>query len=150
LGAGASGGACAKLGVGYSTVAAKEDHVAMTELQPPRFIRSVEPKPGYRLAIAWERGPQTTVDMTDLIQKGGVFEALRNEKVFMQVHLSENRRKIEWPEPRDEDGEPIIDIDAESLFYIATEQRSNQLFNRLITTMRSIDRTKKSLDKSTD
>ncbi len=120
----------------------------MTEA--PRFIRSVEAKPGYKLSIAWERGPQTTVDMTDMIQKGGVFEALRNEKVFQQVRLSETRRKVEWPEPRDEDGDPLIDIDAESLFYIANGQRSNQFFNRLVTTIRSLERTKKSLDKPAD
>jgi len=138
------------LGVGYITVGVEEDYVAMTELQPPRFIRSVEAKPGYKLSIAWERGPQATVDLTDMIQKGGVFEPLRNEKVFMQVRLSEHHRKIEWPEPRDEDGEPLIDIDAESLFHIATEQRSNQFFNRLVNTMRSLERTKKSLEKSAD
>jgi hypothetical protein len=136
------------LGSGYSTVKTKKDHVAMTEA--PRFIRSVEAKSGYKLTIAWERGPQTTVDITDMIQKGGVFETLRNEKVFMQVRLSENRRKIEWPEPRDDDGDPLIDIDAESLFYIATEQRSKLFFNRLVTTIRSLERTKKSLDKSSD
>lgn len=122
----------------------------MTELQPPRFIRSIEAKPGYKLSIAWDRGPQATVDLTDMIQKGGVFEPLRNEKVFMEVRLSENRRKIEWPEPRDDDGEPLIDIDAEFLFHIVNEQRSKQFFNKLVTTMRSLERTKKSLEKSAD
>jgi hypothetical protein len=126
------------LGIGYSTVATKEDHVAMTDA--PRFIRSVEAKPGYKLTITWERGPQTTLDMTEMVQRGGVFEALKNEKVFMEVRLVGNRRKIEWPEPRDEDGEPIIDIDGESLFHIATEQASQQFINQVESIGRSLGR----------
>jgi hypothetical protein len=117
--------------------------MAMTEL--PRFIRSLEAKPGYKLSLAWEGGPQATVDLTDMIQRGGVFEELRNEKLFSQVRISEDRRKIEWPEPQDQDGEPLIDIDAESLHYIATQQRGNILMNRLFS---MLDKARKTFEKA--
>jgi hypothetical protein len=118
----------------------------MTEA--PRLIRNIEPKSGYKVTIAWEGSPQSTVDLTDMIQKGGVFEALRNEKVFLEARVSENRRKIEWPEPADKEGEPLIDIDAESLHYLATQQRGVSLIDRLIGTMRSLDKARKALDKA--
>src|SRR6185437_323443 len=93
-------------------------------------LRSVEAKPGFRLAVTWDRGTQSTIDFTDTIKRGGVFARLDNERFFNAVRMSANRRKIEWPEPRDAFGEPLIDIDAESLLVMARQQTNASLFHR--------------------
>ena len=80
-----------------------------------RKIRSVEAKSGYRLAISWERGQKTTVDLSDMINKGGVFSELSDATKFAAVRVGENSTIVEWPEPVDDLGYPLISIDGEAL-----------------------------------
>jgi hypothetical protein len=89
----------------------------------PRFLRSVEAKPGFRLVVTSEDGDAVLLDFNAVLRRGGVFKSLRDEALFRRVRLGERHRTIEWPEPADPDGAPLIDIDAESLFMMAAEQR---------------------------
>ena len=91
-------------------------------------IRSVEPREGYRLVVNLDQG-STIVDFTDTIAKGGLFAELKDEKKFAQVRVGERQRVIEWPEPKDDLGYPAIEIDAESLVHMGSQQR---FWHRLI------------------
>lgn len=94
---------------------------------PLRRIRSVEVRPGYRLAVAWDRGQTSLVDLSDMISKGGVFTELSDKAKFSAVRVGDNSRVVEWPEPKDESGYPIIEIDADALFEKARSQRMESL-----------------------
>jgi hypothetical protein len=105
-------------------------------------LRAIEPKPGFRLTITWARGAQNTVDFRDTIQRGGVFAALADEKLFTRVRMTADRRKIEWPDPCDEFGEPVIDIDAESLLVMARIQSRDSAMQRLSNAVRSFEKSR--------
>jgi hypothetical protein len=116
--------------------------MAVEQTFSPHLLRSVEARPGYKLTVSWERGPQATIDFSETIQKGGVFAALKSPRVFAKVRIDPTRRKIEWPEPSARFGEPLIDIDAESLFEMAGEQRTTSLLHRLWSLFHSMDKAK--------
>jgi hypothetical protein len=88
-----------------------------------RKIKSVEAKPNYVLSILWERG-ETQVDLSEFIKRGGVFAPLSDFSKFERVRLTEIKTGVEWPQPADEDGYPIISIDAEALFIMSIAQNN--------------------------
>lgn len=92
-----------------------------------RRIRSVEARPGYRLAVSWDQGRVAVVDLSDMISRGGVFTKLSDKNKFALVRVGENSRIVEWPEPSDEFGYPIIEIDADALFLKSQEQEDRVL-----------------------
>jgi hypothetical protein len=98
-------------------------------------IEAIEPRKGYRIAITWEDNGQMILSLAEDIRRGGVFEALRDERLFAKVRIGQRRRSIEWPEPKDENGEPIIGIDADALFQLAGQQKTASSFRRLMTIM---------------
>ncbi|MGA9869089.1 MAG: hypothetical protein WBQ75_21875, partial [Acetobacteraceae bacterium] len=51
----------------------------------------------------------------------GVFAELRNEARFARVRLNDIATAVEWPEPCDADGYPVIEIDSDALFALGTE-----------------------------
>ena len=77
--------------------------------------------------MAWDRGQASLVDLSDMISKGGVFAELSDQATFSAVRVGENDRVVEWPEPRDESGNPVIGIDADALFEKAKSQRMESL-----------------------
>ncbi|MDQ2801907.1 MAG: DUF2442 domain-containing protein [Pseudomonadota bacterium] len=92
-----------------------------------RRIRSVEARPGYRLAVSWDQGRTGVVDLSDMISRGGVFAELADKQKFARVRIGENSRVVEWPEPEDELGYPIIEVDADALFVKLHEQQETTL-----------------------
>ena len=74
----------------------------------------VAPLPGHRLELAYDDGARFTVDLSDLIESGGVYAALRDEGVFAQVQLDGSGSFIEFP------GE--IDFCVDSLRHMAELQ----------------------------
>jgi hypothetical protein len=102
----------------------------MTEI--PDRILAVEAKAGYRLAVVFVGDRHVEVDLSDMIQRGGVFVSLRDAALFARVRLGAAKDKVEWPEPRDSYGEPMVDIDAESLFHLSMQQRSKSIMQRMI------------------
>jgi len=109
-----------------------------------RKIKAVDAKPGYRLAVLWEKGPASIIDLSDMISKGGVFQALAEKQAFASVRIGENSRVIEWPSPADDEGYPIISIDADALF----EKASVQTTNTLAATMKQLLQSAKGAGKS--
>lgn len=108
---------------------------------PMRRLKSVAPKPGYRLSISWEKGGVTTVGLSPTISIGGVFSTLSDNTAFSKVRIGENQRTVEWPEPSDVDGYPIVTIDADALFCMAQDQESANLegsMRRLLETLKAL------------
>jgi hypothetical protein len=107
-----------------------------------RRIKSAEARPGRRLAVAWDRGASVVIDFSDMIEKGGVFAPLADASTFNAVRVGENRRVVEWPEPKDDLGYPIIEIDAESLIAKAQQQRDRRdvlSFKKVRDALRNLD-----------
>jgi hypothetical protein len=86
-------------------------------------IERVDPKPGYRLSITWTTGAQVTVDFSEDVRKGGIWAPLRDPALFSRARVAGGGTILEWPEPADKDGNPRIDIDADGLYVMGTQQR---------------------------
>jgi hypothetical protein len=72
-------------------------------------IDAVEPLEGYWLRLTFSNGAVKDVDVGELLARGGVFTAIRDDRaLFEQVFVSPETRTIEWP------GE--VDLDAEVLY----------------------------------
>jgi hypothetical protein len=97
-----------------------------------RRIASVAPQSDYRLAIAWDSGPSMIVSLADLIKKGGVFEVLKDREKFSAARVDERQRVIEWPEPRNDQGYPLIEIDADALYERGRGQGLRAAFSKLV------------------
>lgn len=50
-----------------------------------------------RLLLRFADGCAGTVDLSDLLDRGGVFERLRDDAVFAQVRVGGAGRWLEWP-----------------------------------------------------
>jgi hypothetical protein len=125
LGDRSSSGIGVELG-GRISASSGEKAPMIMQAQPLLRIKSVEPKPGYRLSVYLDQGPPMTIDLTQMIERGGVFASLRENDNFSKVRIGKHNRILEWPLPKDDDGYPIIEIDAESLFYMASQQGLRQ------------------------
>jgi hypothetical protein len=112
-----------------------------THTRTLRRIKSVEPRPGYRLAISWERGPGVTVDLSEMISRGGVFADLTDKEKFSAVRIGENNRIIEWPMPEDDYGYPIISIDADALYIKSSQQNVESMATMMRTLLDTIKAT---------
>jgi len=99
---------------------------------PQRRIKAVEPRPGYRVAVTWDDLSPMVVSFADYVRRGGVFTPLVDENMFAEVRVGERRRTIEWPNPHGDDGEPLIDVDAETLLQMALHQKTESWFHRLV------------------
>ena len=100
----------------------------MSSVTLPR-IKSVEPRSNFKLAVSWDKGPRSVIDFSQDIENG-IFSALKDPKLFERVRIGERSRTVEWPEPKDDLGYPIIEIDAESLAAMALDQRNIELVER--------------------
>src|SRR5450631_1742216 len=85
-------------------------------------IARVEPRPGHRLLVDWASGDQSVVDFAGDIANGGIWARLRDEEKFAQARVANEGRVLEWPDPAGRDGSPRIDVDADGLFDLATQQ----------------------------
>jgi len=72
-------------------------------------VTDVQPLGGYWLRLTFSDGSVKDVDLGDLLSRGGVFKAIREDRhLFEQVRLKPDSRTIEWP------GD--IDIDPDVLY----------------------------------
>ncbi len=61
-------------------------------------VTDVEPREGYWLRLTFSDGSVKDVDLGDLLSRGGVFAAIRDDRdLFEQVRLKPDSRTIEWP-----------------------------------------------------
>ncbi len=49
-----------------------------------------------RVAIAWDDGKKTTIDMTAMIARGGIFRPLRDPAVFGTARIGYCGRSLIW------------------------------------------------------
>lgn len=72
-------------------------------------ITDVEPLEGYWLRLSFSDGSVKDVDLGELLSRGGVFAAIRDDReLFEQVRVKSDSRTIEWP------GE--LDLDPDVLY----------------------------------
>lgn len=95
-------------------------------------LRAVEPMPGFRLNVAWDQGEPAVVDLAPILDHGTVFLPIKDPALFERVRIGPRSRSVEWPEPTDEDGCPLLGLDAETLLTMAREQRALRYVGRLV------------------
>ena len=86
-------------------------------------VKSLEPKSGYHLEVRLEDDQVLDIDFSEAIREGGVFADLGRNDNFSKVRIGDRQRVIEWPVPKDINGYPIIEIDAESLLAMWRQQQ---------------------------
>jgi hypothetical protein len=90
-------------------------------------IRAIEPLGRFELMVHLTDFDPFAVDFSSTIAQGGVFSSLADMDIFRAVRIGRNHRVVEWPIPKDNEGNPIIEIDAESLQAMHEEQISAQI-----------------------
>ena len=65
--------------------------------RPGYHVIEVEALKGFKLRLAFEDRTQGTVDLSDLVVRGGVFRPLRDPEYFAQVHLDAEAGTVVWP-----------------------------------------------------
>ncbi len=60
-------------------------------------IKEAVPEGAQRLRLRFVDGSEGTVDLSDLIARGGVFARLGDSDAFSQVRIGGNGRWLEWP-----------------------------------------------------
>lgn len=93
-------------------------------------VTSVETKSGYHLEVHLENNQVLDIDFSGIIRDGGVFADLQKNDNFSKVRIGDRNRVIEWPIPKDKNGYPVIEIDAESLVAMWQEQRDAATLKR--------------------
>jgi len=86
-------------------------------------IDRIAPLPGYRLRIWWRSGGESVIDFADDVATGPVWAPLCDPVMFAKVCLVDQGTAIEWPEPKDRNGWPSVDVDADGLWHMAQRQR---------------------------
>jgi Protein of unknown function (DUF2442) len=86
----------------------------------------------YLLAIVWRDGANAIIDLTTDIKSGGVWSGIRSDAKFANVRIGRRGRVVEWPDPADADGEPLIDIDADALYELAKQQKVQPLLEAVL------------------
>lgn len=72
-------------------------------------IEQVELLGGYWLRLTFSDGAVKDVDVSAVLERGGVFAAIRDDRsLFEQISVNRDNRTVEWP------GE--IDLDAQVLY----------------------------------
>jgi hypothetical protein len=90
-------------------------------------IEAIEPFGRFELRVYLFDSEPFAVDFSGTIDQGGVFSQLADMDIFRAVRIGWNNRIVEWPTPKDNEGNPIIEIDAESLRAMHEEQISSAL-----------------------
>jgi hypothetical protein len=88
-------------------------------------ISAIEPFGRFELRVHLTDFDPFAVDFSSTIDQGGVFSSLADMDTFRAVRIGRNHRVVEWPIPEDNEGNPIIEIDAESLRAMHEEQISS-------------------------
>ena len=73
-----------------------------------QVIEEARVETGRRLRLRFADGRSGTVDLGELVARGGVFDRLRDDAAFAQVRVGKGGRWLEWP------GD--IDLCADSLY----------------------------------
>ena len=75
---------------------------------PPRLIEAV-PLDGHEVHLEFEDGLAADVDLSYLLEFGGVFEPLRDIAFFRELTIDDGGNTIEWPNEADIAPETLYD-----------------------------------------
>lgn len=100
-------------------------------------IQSVRVRAYPRLEIQWQHGETSTIDMSDIIAAGGVFDALRDRDFFAGVRIGDRGRTIEWVDPLRRD-EVLADYDADSIMLLADQQKTVSGLQKVVSEIRAL------------
>jgi hypothetical protein len=70
-------------------------------------VVAVEPLPEHRLRVRFDDGIEGVVDVAQMVQFTGVFEALRDAAFFAQVTVHPDLGTVCWPNDADLDSEVL-------------------------------------------
>jgi Protein of unknown function (DUF2442) len=74
-------------------------------------VTEVEHLAGLRIRATFSDGAVKEIDLSDLIDSGGVFAPIRERReVFEQVHVNPDTRTVEWPNEVDLDSEVLYGL----------------------------------------
>lgn len=71
-------------------------------------IKQAVPEKEHRLRLRFADGCEGILDLTELINKNGVYTKLRDDDAFARVRVGPNGRWVEWPQD--------IDLCADALY----------------------------------
>jgi len=60
-------------------------------------VKEVIPEPGYRLRLVFNDRRVFVCDLKPVIEQGGVFASLEDERFFSEVKIRGRGRYLEWP-----------------------------------------------------
>jgi hypothetical protein len=75
---------------------------------PPRLIKAV-PLDGHEVHLEFEDGLAADVDLSYLLEFGGVFEPLRDAEFFRELRIDDGGDTIAWPNEADVAPETLYD-----------------------------------------
>ena len=83
----------------------------MTSMRGMPRLLEVKPTEGYAVHVRFEDGTEADVDLSYLLDCGGVFEPLRNPKFFRTLRVYTDGQTIYWPRhPGAPEGEQFEDV----------------------------------------
>jgi uncharacterized protein DUF2442 len=68
--------------------------------EPPSLVKAA-PLDGYRVQLEFADGLAADVDLSYLLDYGGVFEPLRDPTFFRRLKIDDGSNTIEWPNESD-------------------------------------------------
>jgi hypothetical protein len=75
---------------------------------PPELVEAV-PREGYEVHLRFADGPAADVDLSYLLDYGGVFEPLRDVGFFRKLTIDDGGNTIAWPNEADIAPETLYD-----------------------------------------
>lgn len=70
-------------------------------MQTMPLLIEATPKDGYEVLVRFDDGLSARVDLSYLLEYGGVFEPLRDPEYFRSLHLDPEGGTITWPNEAD-------------------------------------------------
>jgi hypothetical protein len=81
-----------------------------------RKVVSVAPLSGYRIALRFDNGVEGELDLTSMVQKGGVYTPLQDPAFFTKVYVDPEWGCVAWPND--------VDLCPDALYMDVQAQRS--------------------------
>jgi hypothetical protein len=113
MGFAAPAGATSKLGVGSPEPALEQNCAFGIRRLAMQDVVSAVYKGDYRIEVTFEDGKKGIVDFAKYLEKGGVFERLRDKNFFARFEVNQELGTLSWQNE--------IDVAPETLYAEATD-----------------------------
>lgn len=99
---------------------AERTGLTMPKQTLPRIMEVTAGTQPFTLRIRWDKGRETSVDVSGMVEAFRIFEPLRRSPdLFRQVHVGEHGTDVVWTDE--------IDMSADTLWRLAREQSGDTL-----------------------